>query len=84
MMSAVEPGQICVEHGQAEALLSDVAAELVRLPFEGRTRSLHLRALELKRQLGQWATAPIDDARRTVKGILALRDEAAVWRELIR
>jgi hypothetical protein len=69
-----------IEEGQAtEALLSEVAVALLRLPFEERTRGLHIRALQLKRRLDQWGPSmPTDDERRaTRESILALRSEAA-------
>jgi hypothetical protein len=58
-----------------DALLSEVAVALLRLPFEGRTRALHIRALQLKHRLGQWgpSTPPDDERRATRESILALR-----------
>ena len=74
-----------IDRGEAEAILSDVAATLMRLPFEGRIRSLHLRALDLKRRIGQWErTLAESDAQRTVRDILDLQSEATGWREILR
>jgi hypothetical protein len=58
-----------------DVLLSEVAVALLRLPFEGRTRGLHIRALQLKHRLGQWgpSTPPDDERRATRESILALR-----------
>ena len=71
---------------QAEELLFDLATELVRLPFGGATRNLHIRALELKRRLEQWArVAPSEAERQAARdGILELQREAARWRECSR
>jgi hypothetical protein len=71
---------------EAEALLFYLAAALLRLPYEGRTRALHIRALELKRRVGQWGlTVPSDDERRSTReSLVELCFEAAQWRELLR
>jgi hypothetical protein len=84
--SSAEHAAFTAEKTQAEKLLFDLATELVRLPFGGRTRALHLRALELKRRVVQWAhVAPSDaDRRATCDGIRELQREAAEWRELLR
>jgi hypothetical protein len=77
-MSAVRSAVL--DQGQApEALLSEVAVALLRLPFEDRTRGFHIRALQLKRRLDLWGRSmPTDDERRaTRESILALRSEAA-------
>jgi hypothetical protein len=70
-----------IDHEQATEvlLLSQVATALLRLPFDGRTRGLHMRALQLRRRLDQSGpTMPSDDERRaTRESILALRSEAA-------
>ena len=42
----------------AERLLFELAAELRFVPVEERTRRLHLRALELKREVRSWRTQP--------------------------
>jgi hypothetical protein len=71
-----------IDPGEAtETLLSEVAVVLLRLPFEGRTRGLHIRALQLKRRLALWGPCmPTDDERRgTHESVLALRREAASW-----
>jgi hypothetical protein len=71
---------------QAEELLFALATELVRLPFGAPTRRLHIRALELKRRVSQWARVGPSDAefRATCDGILELEREAAEWREILR
>jgi hypothetical protein len=46
---------------QAETLLHEVATELRGLPFEESTRSLHLRALALKRAIAGWADREPED-----------------------
>ena len=60
-------------------LLSEVAATLLLLPFEERTRDLHIRALRLKRQIDpRVAPRPSEsEARATRESILALRRETA-------
>ena len=71
--------EIAVEAGPTNfALLSEVAAKLLRLPFEERTKDLHIRALKLRRQLDLRDEAGPTDAelRATRRSILALRDEA--------
>jgi len=64
------------------ALLSEVAATLLRLPFEDSTRNLHIRALRLKRQIDPWwdeARPTEADLRAMRESILALRSEAVAW-----
>jgi hypothetical protein len=80
---SVDPG---IDRGQAEALLSDVAATLLRLPFEGRTRPLHIRALQLRGRVGNWGPSdPPEDEQRAIRAsILALRTEAASWQAVLR
>jgi hypothetical protein len=86
MISHLTSPETAIDPSHAEALLSDLAAELVRLPFEGRTRALHLRALELKRRIGLWGSSlPTDDElRATHAKIVALRSETEQWCTLLR
>jgi hypothetical protein len=83
---STESAELLGDTAQAEELLFELATELVRLPFGGPTRELHIRALELKRRVGQWARVIPSDAERraTCDGILELRREAAEWRAIFR
>lgn len=67
----------------AEALLFELAAELQVLPFEDGTRTLHLRALELKRVLSAWRDEPpnVADQQGMRNEILRLLQETRDWRE---
>ena len=69
---------------QAELLLFRLATHLLRLPFEGRTRMLHIRALELKRVVDEWDDLkPSASQRRAVcDEIVNLQRAAARWRDL--
>ena len=42
------------DRNATEALLSDLATRLLRLPYEHGTQGLHIRALELKRRIALW------------------------------
>jgi hypothetical protein len=70
---------------QVEALLFEVARDLLRLPFEGRTRGLHLRALQLKRLVSRWShSAPGDREREaTHRRVLDLHRETLAWLQLL-
>jgi hypothetical protein len=57
-MNDVEAKILC-----AEQLLVRVAAALRRVPFEEKTKSLHLRALQLKTTLRELRDGPKDLAR---------------------
>jgi hypothetical protein len=49
---------------RAEAILHDLAAELRLVPLEEHTSHLHIRALELKREVARWAqTCPPRESR---------------------
>ncbi len=65
------------EIARAEALLRDVARELLRRPMEGPARDLHLRALRYKRTMANW-TDDVPDAvvRQTIDELLALHQHA--------
>lgn len=86
MNSTVSFQDAGIDRAQTEALLFDLATTLLRLPFEGRTRSLHIRALELKRRVGQWGpSVPTEDEQLSTREcIIALRREVAQWCELLR
>jgi hypothetical protein len=70
---------------QVEMLLFEVARDLLRLPFEGRTRGLHLRALKLKRLVSRWTQAAPTDGEReaTHRCVLDLHRETLAWRQLL-
>jgi len=61
------------------ALLSEVVATLLRLPYEERTKDLHIRALRLKRRIEPWeeSTPTESEVRAARESILALRSETA-------
>jgi hypothetical protein len=86
MMAPLTPPETAVDRFEAEALLSDLAARLLRLPFERRTQVLHIRALQLKRRIGLWGPSlPTDEELRvTHASILALRSETEHWRGVLR
>ncbi|HVH40821.1 MAG TPA: hypothetical protein VM925_00715 [Labilithrix sp.] len=44
--------EIWIDH--AERSLFDLASQLRRIPLESKTKPLHLRALELKREVASW------------------------------
>jgi hypothetical protein len=66
---------------QAGALLYDLAVVLRCVPLSPETRDLHVRALELKRDVGRWASeqppAPLREA--AIREILDLRRQASMW-----
>jgi hypothetical protein len=86
MSTTLFPTDAAGDRSPTEALLFRLATDLLRLPFEDRTRKLHIRALELKRLLGQWArAAPSDAERRAARDEIAdLQRQAAGWLELLR
>lgn len=74
-----------VEH--AERQLFALAAQLRRVPASGPTRSLHLRALALKREIGQWRARPPDaeDRHRVfaeLEELCVLTKEQSIARQL--
>lgn len=66
----------------AERCLHGLAHDLRRVPFLPSTRALHVRALELKRDVARWRrTVPDVDTRvRTLDEIEQLAAEAPRWR----
>jgi hypothetical protein len=62
---------------RAEALLRDIAASLRKRPMKGGTSELHVRALQLKRQVSSW-TGEVPDAtvRQVVEQVVALHRQA--------
>jgi hypothetical protein len=69
----------------AEQLLFDLAAELRFVPVEERSRSLHLRALELKRTVREWTErarmASLDEIEAVIGEIHELTSQARKLRE---
>jgi hypothetical protein len=67
---------------RAEELLFALAIELRAVPVHERTRAVHLRALELKRDVASWrASPPIEDDRtRVFREIETLTREAQAAR----
>jgi hypothetical protein len=49
---------MCPDSARAEAMLYTLALQLRRLPVNDRTHRLHVRALELKRDLARWCAEP--------------------------
>jgi hypothetical protein len=70
---------------RAEALLHDIAIELLRVPARGDARELHVRALRLKRQVDAW-TPHISEAtvQTTMEQLLVLHREACDARRVDR
>jgi hypothetical protein len=61
----------------AEALLHDIALELMRVSTRGSARELHVRALRLKHQVATWTThVPGAIVEATINELLALHREA--------
>jgi hypothetical protein len=77
---------LAADQHRAESLLSELATELRRVPVDEHTRSLHLRALALKRAVMHWAEQHPDESIRhaVVDEVLAMqrvaRDLAAGFR----
>ncbi len=71
-----------VDTERAQTLLHDIAVELRFLGFEGVATPLHLRALELKRQVTLWTeTAPTEMQRQaTIDDLLALHERVKAVR----
>lgn len=76
-----------------EQLLYELARDLRFVPIEPRTMRAHLRALELKREVRAWASAPpdegamtavIDEARRLSDEARRLRAEVPTGQYLAR
>jgi hypothetical protein len=84
-MTVPSPSAAAAAATQVEALLFEVARDLLRLPFEGRTRNLHLRALKLKRLVSRWTqAAPSARERETMQErVLELHRETLAWRQLL-
>jgi hypothetical protein len=62
---------------RAEALLHDIAIELLRVPMHGAARELHVRALRLKRQVATWTPQVADTTvQATLDQLLALHRQA--------
>jgi hypothetical protein len=64
----------------AEALLREIATELVSLPMDERARGLHVRVLGLKRTVSAWSSSESDppprvDVETTLTTLRALHDE---------
>jgi hypothetical protein len=86
MISPHMPPDTAVDRNGTEALLSDLAASLLRLPFERRTQPLHIRALELKRRIRLWdrSRPTEEELQGTRASIVALRTETEHWRGVLR
>lgn len=56
--SSTDPLEVWIDH--AERSLFALASELRRVPLDASTKGLHLRALELKREIARWRGRPPD------------------------
>lgn len=66
----------------AEALLHALATELRNVPVDERTQALHVRALQLKREVTQWGEAIAAEVRdQVLEELHALRAETAHWQD---
>jgi hypothetical protein len=66
----------------AEALLREIAHELVTLPLDEHARHLHLRVLSYKRLVTTWGSEPPDLAvlETTLTALRALHEEVSAVR----
>ncbi len=66
---------------QAETLLYDLAVMLRQVPLREHTRELHLRALQLKRDVGQWVVHPPARSVRqaAIEQLMELHGQAVAW-----
>lgn len=62
---------------QAEAILFELAVVLRRVPLSQSVSHLHIRALELKRNVSRWSEVPTSRTSRqaTIAELLALQRE---------
>jgi hypothetical protein len=67
----------------AESLLYELAVTLRRVPVEESTRRMHVRALDLKRQVVRWRAdqPPRDERLSALDEIDQLAQEAAFWQQ---
>jgi hypothetical protein len=79
---ATEPGcTLATDTQRAEALLYDVAVLLRQVSLKEETRHMHLRALQLKREVGHWPIVQPAASEREVAiaELEALYVEAGSW-----
>jgi len=70
----------------ADSLLREIATELVKLPLDGRSRPLHLKALALKQVVLRWSGSPppgefdamLDELRLLQAQVLEIRRTSGV------
>jgi hypothetical protein len=76
---------LTTDQHRAESLLAELAADLRRVPVDGPMRTLHLRALSLKRAVMRWSEEhPEESVRRAVLDeVVAMQVEARDWRRLV-
>jgi hypothetical protein len=69
---------------RAESLLAELATDLRWVPVDGRTRTLHLRALSLKREVMRWSEElPEESIRHSLLDeVVEMQAEARDWRRL--
>jgi hypothetical protein len=68
----------------AEALLRDIAAELVALRMDDDTRRFHLKLLAFRGVVSRWSVDPTPDAaviETTLESLRAMRIEVLALRE---
>ena len=76
------PADLAADQERAETLLAELAGALMRVPVDEQTRTLHLRALSLKRDVMQWhEKRPEEPVRRSVvEEILSMHEAARDWK----
>ena len=80
MITSSDSIEAWIDH--AERCLHVLAHDLRRIPFVESTRRLHVRALELKREVALWSVDAPDVTTRstTLDEIETLSGEARRWR----
>ena len=64
----------------AQALLHTLALELRHVPVDGQTQAIHVRALQLKRDVTHWQESLAAEAReRVLEELSDLCAEAVQW-----
>ncbi len=76
------PSDLAADQHRAERLLAELAIELRRVPVDEHTRTLHLRALALKRAVMRWPDDQPDESVRhaVVDEVRVMQKEALDWR----
>jgi hypothetical protein len=82
-VTSAEEVALAVDRERAHALLHEIAVDLRLLGLRGRAAHLHVRALDLKRDVARWTVTTVRDSQReaTVEDLLALHEETKAERE---